>query len=514
MDIVENDNYFYSEGKIIEGGPDIMVNIQNCLSGDNTSDTKVECLEETAKSVYKYYFERLSQIQANKHNARIQSIIRRFLSTLDTNPETYFNSAFDKFKQITPGNYHGVKNVTGGNYTSIISEMLYVDGFPILNQALKESGRTFMEGSTPDNQCFGVFDYPTKFLNGTEECYICGLGLAQIQGQAGCPTACEHVVNVFESLKFYVGLYNSRSPELSKKELQKIVYKWSCACCNYNKMQMNFIDTNQNAIWYVRDKAIKTVLDLSRRNNNSCCNDLHKGISNTREQTTINQMQVICNNLNTNFPINQIFIRGMNKTNKAKSLKLLEFICVISNISINGIQTVFNKVARNFLSKGSISSKNSNPKKNSKVVKTNRQVKPNMDYLRKQYIPRARRGGGEVNEPTYSIEQYIDESNFVDIYNVIVNELNTKIEQELMNIRLLYAAYDYLEQATHNQPIQATTTEPSHVLQPWKNQEAWQNPERHVVMGYGKKTKRTYKKQNKKKQTKTKRNKTKRNKKK
>ena len=53
IDTVEIDNYFHSEGKIIEGGPDIMVNIHNCLYGDNTRDNtlaKVECLKQTAES--------------------------------------------------------------------------------------------------------------------------------------------------------------------------------------------------------------------------------------------------------------------------------------------------------------------------------------------------------------------------------------------------------------------------------------------------------------------------------
>ncbi|MDC1151756.1 hypothetical protein OAS95_04235 [Pelagibacteraceae bacterium] len=505
MDIVEDHKYFYSEGKIIEGGPDIMNNIQKCFSSNN----KVECLAETAKSVYKYYFERLSQIQVNKHNARIQSIIRRFLSTLDTNLGENYIIAFNKFKQITPGDYYGLKNVISGNYTSIISEMLHVDGFPMLNQALDKSGRGFMEGATPDNQCYGALGE----LLSTDTCYICGLCLEPMQYQVGCPTACEHVVNVFEALKFYVGLYNSQSPESSINKLKKLEYKWSCACCNYNKRQMNFIETNKNAIWRVRDSAIKKVLELSIDNNHKCCNKNHEEINlNERIRITKKQMQDICDNLNTNYPINQILIQGMDPDKKTKSLKLLEFICVISNISINGIQTVFNKVARDFLKKGSISSKNSNPKKNSKVIKTTRQVKPSIDYLKKEYIPRIR-GGGEINEPTYSIEQYIDESNFVDIYNVIVNELNTKIEQELMNIRLLYAAYDLLDQYTPNPPIQATNTESWRMLQPWNNQEAWQNPERPTVMGYGKKTKRNKKKRTHKKQDKKKQNKTKRNKK-
>mgnify|MGYP001428132742 CR=1 FL=1 len=456
-------NNFYSEGKIIEGGPDIYNEIKICsLQSDNN---KIHCLDKIAQSTYHYFFKQLSMIRTDKHNKRIQSITSKFLKDLnstDTLNKEYLRS-INIFKQIKPGKLHGLKDATSGSYVSTISKMLYMNGFDMLNETLSKANRSYLEGTSPDTQCENVLGY----LDGNERCYICNIKLEEIQDTLGCPTACEHVVNVFQALKFYVGLYNSNSTDDSKKLLKNIVYKWSCACCNYAKNQLNFIDTTTNAVWTVKTPAIRKVLKIvsgkeiilvkNTEDKIECCREQHKKIDVNKLTNDVNtQMTKVCKELNENYPINNILIKNMVPEDRILSLKILEFICVISNISRNGMQKIFNKVASNYSKTSKVKFPVKTANKNSKAIKTSRpsvKVKPTYEIEPKIFKKRVRGGDNEdmiididennenydEEEFTHWIEKYIDETNVEEIYELLVNELNIQIEEELSYIQFLYA---------------------------------------------------------------------------
>jgi hypothetical protein len=396
-----------NEGKVVEFdrlGSDII----ECLTRHKTPQQKIQCLEEIQIDVYEDYFEGLSELADDEGLTR--NIERFTLEQLDE----AFHDATSHFELITPGTYRGMIDVTSGDYVKHICDMLQVRGCKLFNKALKKSGRQFIEGLSPDYQCIGVLGEPTPDIL----CYICGYSLGDTEDYekkqgSRCPSACEHVINVFQAMKTILGLYNKQTPRSSIRLLEQTVYKWSCACCNYTKNQINFVKNDSNGIWIVDERAVEETLLAVKEVPNCCKSQFHGKLNiKARKREIVDLLNDICDTLNEHYSPIISSLRELTPHTKQAIIKAIEFICVLSNITVDGIMTVINSVYGK------------------------RSIEDDSDSDEKPNRKKTKRGGGND-----IINDYISKLNFLQqekFYIKCISVLNDKIQRQLKDLKTLY----------------------------------------------------------------------------
>lgn len=335
---------FHKQGKVVNID-NLGTLIMNCLNKNTKAEQKQACLEKLQQSVYKDFFEELTELADDKELIRNIGLFN--IGKLDD----AFRTAKSNFELITPGPYRGMASVTSGNYVKHICDMLQIRGCTSFNDSLKKLGRDTIEGLKPDPQCINVIGNPTQ----ENLCYICGNPLGEMEdyelNQRGeksrCPSACEHVLNVFQAIKTIIGLYNKQSPTASIRMLERTVYKWSCACCNFTKNQVNFIKNDNFNKWIVDERAIKQTLTFVKAIPSCCKSEYHGKLNiDSRKKDIINLLNTICNTLNNEYSGVISNIQKLSPQYRESIIKSIEFICVLSNISTNGINMVIRRVIR------------------------------------------------------------------------------------------------------------------------------------------------------------------------
>jgi hypothetical protein len=452
---------FFKEGKLVQID-DLGSRIEDCLKQHTSIANKILSIEELQKDVYTDYLNNLVYLSEYLGNNDV--LVKNIKSFSVNDINAAFSSANTHFMAITPGPYSGMASVTSGNYVKHLCNMLQVRGCQSFNDSLIKLGRSAIEGSTPDQQCNNVIGKATYNKEGytNTKCYICNTDVGNVEGGPGCSTSCEHVLNVFQAMKTVIGLYNSKSPDESIDNLAQTIYKWSCGCCNYAKNQVNFITTNNKNEWIVNDKAIILILNAIKGLPRCCLPEYHKGLDiTTRTKAIKKDLSTTCDKLNNMYSNINTSITRETSGNKSKIIKGIEFICVLSNITDQGITSVIKRVCRK-----------------RKEEQEEQYKKPN----KKQ-----KKGGDNT-------DKYIEMLNDYDrkvLYFECIHELNRTIDKQLQLLKFLY------DDELINM-IQKENTETSPIIQPFIN-----NP---IMAGGYKKNISKKKKNIRRKRRKTRRN--------